>query len=55
MTTFLPHRIDEDSEFEGMLSGSVKTGFPSPAEDTHKKLFLNVLGGHLGQPPSTAI
>ena len=40
MTTFLPHSIDEDSAFEGVLSGNVKAGFPSPAEDIHEKLDL---------------
>ena len=40
MTTFLPHSIDEDSAFEGVLPGNVKAGFPSPAEDIHEKLDL---------------
>lgn len=40
MTTFLPHSIDEDSAYEGVLSGNVKAGFPSPAEDIHEKLDL---------------
>lgn len=40
MEEFIPHRIDEESGFEGRLLGDVKAGFPSPAEDMREKLDL---------------
>lgn len=40
MNEFLPHSIDEDSNYESGLMGSIKAGFPSPAEDIHEKLDL---------------
>lgn len=39
MSQFLPHSIEENS-FESGLLGSVKAGFPSPAEDISEKLDL---------------
>ncbi len=40
MNEFLPHSIDEETDFESRLLGDVKAGFPSPAEDIHEKLDL---------------
>lgn len=40
MNEFIPHSIDENCSYESGLLGSVKAGFPSPAEDTHEKLDL---------------
>lgn len=40
MDKFVPHRIDSESSYDGMLLGDVKAGFPSPAEDIREKLDL---------------
>lgn len=38
MEKFEPHPIDRN--FEGEMLGTVKAGFPSPAENVHEKLDL---------------
>lgn len=40
MDKFLPHSIEDESTYEGMLLGDVKAGFPSPGEDMREKLDL---------------
>ena len=39
-STFLPHPITDADTFETQLMGSVKAGFPSPAEDVRERLDL---------------
>ncbi len=39
-TDFTPHPITDTESFEFQLMGSVKAGFPSPAEDVREKLDL---------------
>lgn len=40
MEKMKPYTLDEASEFEGLVMGEVKAGFPSPAEDIREKLDL---------------
>lgn len=40
MNEFLPHRIDEESNYESGMMGNIKAGFPSPAENVHENLDL---------------
>ena len=40
MEEFIPHRIDEESGFEGRLLGDGNPAFTSPAEDMREKLDL---------------
>lgn len=40
MDKFVPHRIDCESSYDGVLLGDVKAGFPSPAEDMSERLDL---------------
>lgn len=40
MTKFEPYAIDDTTQFESVVMGDVKAGFPSPAEDIREKLDL---------------
>ena len=40
MDKFEPHKIDDDSSFDSLLLGDVKSGFPSPAEEYRERLDL---------------
>ena len=40
MDKFVPHSIDTAKSYETELTGEVKAGFPSPAEDIREKLDL---------------
>lgn len=40
MEKFVPHEIDGEASFESKLSGDVKAGFPSPAEDIRERLDI---------------
>ena len=40
MDKFVPHKIDNNSSYEGTWLGDVKAGFPSSAEDIREKLDL---------------
>lgn len=40
MEKFIPHSIEDSSQFESEVMGDVKAGFPSPAEDIREKLDL---------------
>lgn len=40
MDKFVPHRIDSESSYDGVMLGDVKAGFPSPAEDISERLDL---------------
>lgn len=39
-TTFTPHPITDSDTYEFQMMGSVKAGFPSPADDVREKLDL---------------
>ena len=39
-TAFTPHPITDSDTYEFQMMGSVKAGFPSPAEDVREKLDL---------------